>query len=291
MIIEIHGAGFQNKGAELMLRTTVAELQKRLPQLVPAVDPTYGPYNQRSKLALYQIIPPRTHVGTSGFAKRFYKQRLFSSAGGERLFRYITGTRLDMYGCVSLARVQGLIDVAGFAYTDEWGSQPTQDLALLTQYYKSVGKPVILLPQAFGPFEKYETKRAFEKVVENASLVFARDQRSYDYILEISPSSGKLYKAPDITLFYPEVSSVASVDEEKNHYVCMVPNIRMLDQGKQDWATKYESYMLAIARELKRCGIHIKLVVHDVSGHDLKLAQEIYSELSLSDVTLVESAL
>ena len=66
MIIEIHGAGFKNKGAELMLRATCDELQKRLPQSSLAIDPTYGDYELRARLGLHQILPPRTHTGTPG---------------------------------------------------------------------------------------------------------------------------------------------------------------------------------------------------------------------------------
>lgn len=286
MIIEIHGAGFQNKGAELMLRTVVSELRQRLPGFEPAIDPSYGPYNSRCKLELLQIFPLRSHVGTAGFSKRFRRQRFFASLGGGRLFRYIGGGQLSTYGFVSLSSVQGLIDIAGFAYTDQWSSQPTKDLAQLTQYYKSRKKPVILLPQAFGPFQKDETRFAFRKVIDNASLIFPRDRKSYEYVIELSPDANKILQAPDITLFYPTFSD----DEVQAHsdYVCIVPNIRMLEQGKHYWDEKYESYLTLIAKEIIHQGLQVRIIVHDASGDDLKIAQNIFEKVDSPHATIVD---
>ena len=286
MIVEIHGAGFQNKGAELMLRTAVSELRQRMPEFKPAIDPSYGPYNSRCELKLLQIFPLRSHVGTPGFSKRFRRQKLFALQGAERLFRYIRGGQLSTYGCVSLSSVQGLIDIAGFAYTDQWGSQPTQDFTDLTQYYKSRRKPVILLPQAFGPFRKDETRSAFRKVIDNASLIFARDRKSYEYVVELASDPTKILQAPDITLFYPSSSN----DETQVHsdYVCLVPNIRMLDQGKQQWGENYELYLTLIAREIIDRGLPVRIIVHDASGGDLRIAQSIYEKVASSRVTIVD---
>lgn len=287
MYLEVHGAGLANKGAELMLRATLAELRLRLPEVTPAIDPTYAAYSQRGELGLFQILPPRTHVGTLGFAKRFRKQRLFSVVASGRLFRYVTGIELEMYGCVTLASMAGLLDLAGFAYTDEWGTRPTEDFAALSNYYRVKRKPIILLPQAFGPFRRQESRTAFKKIVDNATLVYARDQQSYDYALEVSQMTEKVFRAPDITLFYPDIWSEER-PAERGQYVCIVPNIRILDQGKRDWGDRYKIYLTEIARALERRGILVHLVVHDASGEDLRLTTEIHREIGSPGVTIVE---
>jgi len=288
MIVEIHGAGFQNKGSELMLRATVSELRRRLPGFVAAIDPTYGPYALRSHLALLQVFPPRSHVGSRGFVARFRKQRLFASLRGEKLLGYLLGAPLSSYGCVSLSGVQALIDIAGFAYTDEWGSRPTRDFASLAAYFRGEGKPVILMPQAFGPFQREETRSAFRRILDNATLVFARDQQSYEYIVELSTEPGRIMKAPDITLFYPEASLEETDAGAKSDYVCVVPNIRVLDQGKKIWGDKYQSYLLHMMQELLRWALRVRVVVHDASGPDLKLAQQICEEVSSPAVSLMQ---
>ena len=286
MIIEIHGAGFKNKGAELMLRTVVSELKTRLPRLNLAIDPTYGSYESRSRLGLRQMIPPRSKVGRLGFSNRFLRQKLFAASKVEKLLRYFGG--IDIYGCTSLSSVQALIDIAGFAYTDQWGSQPTKDFAELTDYYRQHNKPVILLPQAFGPFDKEETKVAFRRVIENANLVFARDRVSYQYAIELASNSDKVMRAPDITLFYPD--DISDEIQVNSNYVCIVPNARMLDQGKKQWSKIYESYLIQISREILSQGLQIQIVVHDSSGQDLSIAKRILNQFSSADAVIVNKS-
>lgn len=286
MIVEIHGAGFKNKGAELMLRTVVNELKTHIPRLKPAIDPTYGSYESRSRLGLRQMIPPRSHVGALGFSNRFLRQKLFAASKIEKLSKYFGG--LDPYGCTSLSNVKALIDIAGFAYTDQWGSQPTKDFAKLTDYYRRHNKPVILLPQAFGPFHNEETKVAFKRVIENANLVFARDRVSYQYARELAANSDKVMQAPDLTLFY--ANSTTDDIQVNSNYVCIVPNARMLDQGKKQWSKIYESYLIQISREILSQGLQIKIVVHDSSGQDLSIAKRILNEISSTDAVIVNKS-
>ena len=285
MIIEIHGAGFQNKGSELMLRTVVGELKNRLPSIEPVIDPLYGSFRSRSELGLKQIFPLRSHVGSRGFSWRFTRQKMFASMSGNLIFQSLSGGSLDVYGCVSLSSIEGLIDIAGFAYTDQWGSKPTEDFAALSQFYRSRKRPIILLPQAFGPFEQPETKKAFTKIVNNANLIFARDQISYDYLTALAPKSREIFQAPDITLFYPSSTNVHDSPEPK--YVSLVPNIRMLDQGSDEWGEKYETVLQIITKEIIRNKIEVRIVVHSASENELMLAKRLMDAISSNWIELV----
>lgn len=277
MIVEIHGAGFANKGAELMLHAVVAELRERLPEIESAIDPMYGPYPLRSSLGLYQVFPPRSHVGTKGFSRRFLFQRLVASMGTGKIQRALR-IQQNLYGCINISEIDAFLDIAGFAYSDEWGSRPTRDLASLTAYYKAQGKPIIFLPQAFGPFQRDETRSAIRKVLNNASLVFARDQQSYDYLLEFSSDPNKIHRSPDMTLFYPRMSSSLSQSVSEKGYACVVPNIRILDRGEKAWGDKYHCCLSVITKELLQRGLDVKVVVHDNTGEDLMLARRICEE-------------
>jgi len=285
LIIEIHGAGFDNKGAELMLRTTVSELQRRIEHFIPAIDPMYGTYQARCNLGLYQIVPPRSHVGTPGFLTRFRRQKRVAALAKAYPFRRLSQRSTDLYGMVDISRVAGFIDIAGFAYTDQWGTQPTLDMATLTEYYRKHKKPVILLPQAFGPFERPESQSAFAQVLHHADLVFARDQQSWEYAAALAPNPDKIMQAPDITLFYPKQQVHPSVPATP--YVCLVPNIRILDQGKHEWGEKYITYLCCIGKELLRQGIAVKIVIHDVAGDDLNLAQTILQGIESPTVEII----
>jgi polysaccharide pyruvyl transferase WcaK-like protein len=288
MIIELHGAGFQNKGAELMLRATLSELRRRLSSFQAAIDPGYGPYLWRCELGLNQIVPLRSHVGSKGFYYRFQAQKLFALFQGERIVGKLLGTDLCRLGCVSLSRIDALVDIAGFAYTEEWGARPTQHLAMLTSYYRRRGCPVILLPQALGPFRSQEIRLAFRKVLANSTLVFARDEESYGYVNELSPDPSKVRIAPDITLFYPPETDSGVASPRENAYACVVPNSRLLDQGRERWGDKYRQLLLLITKELLRSGLQVKVAIHDASPGDLALGHYLCERSSSSAVALIQ---
>ena len=131
MIIEIHGAGFENKGAELMLRATVAELRARMSDLELVIDPGYGSFLERSKLGLKQFFPQRSNIGTKNWKRRFTIQKLLSFS-------------LNSYGCVSLKSIDALIDISGFTFSDRWNPRPTEDMAILTKYYSGCPRRKVL---------------------------------------------------------------------------------------------------------------------------------------------------
>jgi polysaccharide pyruvyl transferase WcaK-like protein len=284
--IEIHGAGFQNKGAELMLRAAVHRLRDRLPGIEIAIDPSYGSFDQRAALGLRQMYPTRTHVGTRGFRKSLGSQKIFSRLAATRLLDGPVNSQLGRYGCVSLWQSQALVDIAGFAYSDEWGIRPTQDFSRLAAVYAERNKPVILMPQAFGPFDKMETKAAFRKIIDSASLIFARDRQSFEHVQSLVPGTEKVFLAPDITLFFPENDSVKKPGSD---YVSIVPNIRMVDKNKRGWAEKYESYLILVIEEILRKGLRVKIIVHDISGQDIQLTESIAARVNSPKLSIFES--
>lgn len=270
MIIEIHGAGFHNKGAELMLRTTIAELGDRLPNATFAVDPTVGAYAHRSRLGLRQIVPPRWWMGSSRFRPLLAVQRIL----GPLLTQYPVEDMLDIYGGVALRQIDALIDVSGFAFTDQWGSDPIRDFTRLAKVYKKKQKPVFMLPQGFGPFNEHESRKAMKEMVEAVDRVYARDQVSLQHVRSVSSAPQQLRKAPDITLFYPKMleSVQPSADASRS---CIIPNIRMLRQGGAEWGSRYEKLIIHLGNLLKKCGERVCLLVHDTSGEDLAIARQV----------------
>ena len=60
MIVEIRGAGFVNKGAELMLHAILCKLREAYPQAVFTIDPSpedgSQPYSQIVSLGIYPKV-------------------------------------------------------------------------------------------------------------------------------------------------------------------------------------------------------------------------------------------
>jgi polysaccharide pyruvyl transferase WcaK-like protein len=284
--IEIHGAGFQNKGAELMLRAAVHQLRQRLPGVDIAIDPSSGSFRQRALLGLYQMFPKRGVVGGERFWERLRLQKAYSALASVKILGNLINSLLNRYRYVSLSQVQALVDIAGFAYSDEWGKRPTLGFSDLARTFSGHGKPVILMPQAFGPFEKAESRAAFRSVIDIASLIYARDRRSFEHVLALAPGAKNVFRAPDITLFYPDAGLTA---KPQSDYISIVPNVRMLDKGRQDWAEKYEDYLVAVIEEILRRNLQVKIIVHDISGQDIQVTQSILARVNSPHLGLVES--
>jgi hypothetical protein len=63
----------------------------------------------------------------------------------------------EQYGVVLDKEVNVVLDAAGFAYSDQWGPDLSEELARSSKRWKKQGSKVILLPQAFGPFRDQVT--------------------------------------------------------------------------------------------------------------------------------------
>ena len=127
-----------------MLHTVLAELGERLPGFQAAIEPTCGPFDERAALRLRSILPFRFKGPSKYLPAMLTLQRLSSTLVPSRVAR--------LYGCVTLKDIGALVDISGFALSDQFPVRWSDNLARIAGYYSSRGKPVILLPQAFGPF-------------------------------------------------------------------------------------------------------------------------------------------
>jgi len=109
VIIEIKGAGSQNKGAEMMLLTILQELKKTSSEIKFTVTPCIGvcEYGFFSKYGLY----PKVWLSFKGFQ--------FG-----RLGRFIPKKIRTMYGLITNDEIDVVLDASGFAYSDQWGEYP-----------------------------------------------------------------------------------------------------------------------------------------------------------------------
>lgn len=169
MMIEIRRVGFINKGAELMLYAVLEKMKEKYPNAKFCMAPSgNAPYEKRIKLGMYQKV----HL--------WYKGIQFGL-----LANFIPKIIRDRYGLIMDHEIDVVIDAAGFAYSDQWGNNGTWELSNSTKRLKKYGAKVILLPQAFGPFENSLNQSSIKKAVKNIDLLFAREKISYDYLINI----------------------------------------------------------------------------------------------------------
>jgi colanic acid/amylovoran biosynthesis protein len=266
MIVEIHGAGFQNKGAELMLNTVIYELSHRLPGINFSINPLFGTYEERSKYGMLQLFPPRQRLLNKHFKTTLNLQRLFAPCITKRLTRF--------YGVVSVNRNDALIDISGFAYSDMWKVNPANSFAALVKVYKRQNKPIVLLPQAFGPFDREESKEAIKSIIKNVSLIYPRDIESFKHLSDLSKSAKNIHIATDITLFFPR-NLEPNINPKKAKYCCIIPNAHVVEKAESRIKQRYFDLLLAISKEISRHSIPIWILIHDTTGADLEIVNQL----------------
>ena len=214
MKILITGAGFENKGAEAMLRTVQVELNNRLPD---ADFFLWRPSQWNCRLAL--------NNGFSPFQFPFDKgDSLWHWAHGQRIrlllwsLKELLSTRdsRDIYAVFSkkirmtracnryLKRSKMdfdvLIDICGFAYGDSWGVGNFLNIGLLREYCQENGNPKFFLPQAWGNFEKPEVRDALREMLNDKRVYFySRDEHSCRYLEQaLEKTKGSIPVTSDI---------------------------------------------------------------------------------------------
>ncbi|OEU66735.1 MAG: hypothetical protein BBJ57_09465 [Desulfobacterales bacterium PC51MH44] len=213
MKILINGAGFENKGAEAMVRTVQAELAKRL----PSVD-----------LFLWRVSVWNHRIATDSgmnpltlpFELPYSKWRLLGERTGKTLWSvqeicHMMGMKqiwllfdrskrfdkaCDCYLQRTTEGFDALIDISGFAYGDVWGVGGFGKIRPVIDYCKQYDKPAFFLPQAWGSFDNPHVKKAVRKLLSGKGVSFySRDKSSCRYLEEaLDKPKGFIASYPDI---------------------------------------------------------------------------------------------
>lgn len=261
MIIEIRKAGFVNKGAELMLHAAQQKLKTRYPDatfvMAPTTEKSDHPFRKLVQLGFY----PKASLWRYGI-----QWGNLANLAPQQL--------REMYGVVLDKEVDVVIDAAGFAYSDQWGDDPSIELAQSVKTWKKNGTRVILLPQALGPFTTDKIQAAMKTVAENVDLIFPRERVSYELLTGLTGERANIRQAPDFTNLISGVIP-ADFDAEQNRF-CIVPNCRMLDKTDQQTRDAYLPFLITCTRYLLEKGAKPFVLVHEGKG-DLALAEKLSS--------------
>ncbi|MCQ4257939.1 polysaccharide pyruvyl transferase family protein [Stutzerimonas stutzeri] len=261
MIIEIRKAGFVNKGAELMLHAALQKLKTRYPDatfvMAPTTEKSDHPFRKLVQLGFY----PKASLWRYGIQ-------------WGNLANFAPRPLREMYGVVLDKEVDVVIDAAGFAYSDQWGDDPSIELAQSVKTWKKNGTRVILLPQALGPFTTEKIQAAMKTVAENVDLIFPRERVSYELLTDLTGERANIRQAPDFTNLISGVIP-ADFDAEQNRF-CIVPNCRMLDKTDQQTRDAYLPFLITCTRYLLEKGAKPFVLVHEGKG-DLALAEKLSS--------------
>ncbi|MEM9422390.1 MAG: polysaccharide pyruvyl transferase family protein, partial [Pseudomonadota bacterium] len=233
--IEVFGGDFNNRGGQLMLWATIQRLRASCPEAICAIDAEWkSPFKERSSYGLYTLCPslPRENPR---------RAKVFRSIGNIAS-KIIPKSSFTKYGLLGCTQADALVDIAGYAYGDKWPAFMYDISQRRYQYYSRQNKPVILLPQMLGPFGNAEHKAGFQRMTQNVSKIYARDDISYQETQNClgSQKSDKIGRSPDITIeVQPGPIPHKYKDLLESNYAIITPNARMLDKASEAWKANY----------------------------------------------------
>ncbi|HPR63846.1 MAG TPA: polysaccharide pyruvyl transferase family protein [Thermoanaerobaculia bacterium] len=262
MIFEVRGAGFVNKGAELMLRSVIDQLNTSFQNCKIVIDPIYATRENRISLGLYK------------------KARIkFLRHAGQQIVRLIPEKIRKTYGMITESEIDAVIDISGFAYGDKWGTIYAREMASACKRWKHDNKKVILLPQAFGPFLNHALRKYVRTIINLADIVYARDSQSFQFLQELDGPHLNIREAPDFTVLLDGIPSNEFKKDEK--IACIVPNFRMIDMTSGETEEDYLLFLVRSIEYLHQRGITPCLLLHEYSS-DIDFGNKIQSALPYS---------
>lgn len=234
MIIQVDGAGSINKGAQLMLIAVMQEIKRKNPDA--------------------KLIVNHPRAGDA-FVKAFYgenciikrKESFYQNVAKFHLI-HLTGLISRKLACFFTVKhaykgIDVVFNIGGFQFGDQWhhNEKNVADWRDYLRKLKQYGTKIIFFPQAFGPFEKKWSKKLLEVINEYADVIMARDDISYEYLVEGGVIKGKLLLYPDFTGLVKGVETEYS--KQHKGKVCIIPNSKIIQTGIMD----KESYLSSLA--------------------------------------------
>lgn len=250
-----------------MIHAAGEQITKHIPDAELYLSPLLANTEKINAAGYKAINAPLFHVA-------FCPQRQFNLTllFPELAKQYLSFKRnIAFSGDTKLADIDIIFDISGYVFAEKWGMNPTKNLLSLLRKVKKNNTKYIFLPQAFGPFSEQQIP-LMKECLQLSDLVIARENMSYQNVLEIATDKSKVELYPDITLSYKSES--ISLDKD---YCCVVPNVRMLDKAGEEWHEKYERVLLnAIDCILQNSTYKIKLLNHSAQG-DIELVNKLVS--------------
>lgn len=237
-MIEVRGVNTHNKGAHLMM-LAIADVLGDETQLT--IAPNGTEYADRSRAGYRQTVLLNQAPRISRIVGNLVPSSIRSA-----------------YGLVSDRQIDGVLDAAGFAYSDSFSPARAQREAKLAEHWARRGVPLVFLPQAFGPFQKPEQRRWSKALLEKATLIFARDRVSLAHLEELGLEND-VRLAPDFTVGL----NVSAIPRQiSGSYGAIVPNEKLVTQGRVTEGEYVES-LAAVGRQYQAAGLQAVVVIHE----------------------------
>jgi polysaccharide pyruvyl transferase WcaK-like protein len=269
VIVEICGAGFYNMGAELMLLAARNELLSWDSVNDVAISFRTGTRHQKDQAGVAAVLRLNS-------ARRPWANSIVTVMGKIAPEPIVRAAR--MY---KPSGIDALVDASGFAFGDQWGPAPSRILGSIFGLYSGAGKPIALLPQAFGPFQNANVAEVAPRALDQADLIFARDPESLSHLRGLSLTKPAVRMAPDFTnLLEP------AAEGPQHNDVIIIPNYRMVDMVESVSDQSYLAFLKACATVALDAKYRVRVIAHEVRDVDLAMRLRV----DLGDAVMCEAA-
>lgn len=253
--IFIDNSGFNNRGDQLMIQAVLEQLSEHYPDAQILVKKSA--FLQNPTYCIEHGIYPLD------VSKNFIKRSW--------LFKKVCNVLLRDNWVVSANDIDVILDCRGYHLAD-WRISDQNYVDYLKRYYSlfsKKGRRLIMLPQAFGPFENPYSREAMLIVSKQANYIYAREKTSYGYLKDLLPESNNIEVSPDFTCITQEYEQRSIILPRKD-FIILIPNSKMIEQGKST-EDQYISWLAGIAKHLQNNGEHIILVNHEGKKDEILL--------------------
>lgn len=260
LTVEVKGISFANKGAELMLFAVIDQFRQRGVDARFVVEPN-GPYQRRADFGLWQKT-------------RYIRKQINLVAP----IGWLPARVRTMFGLVNESEIDLVLDASGFSYGDQWNPAVARDrMGSTVETFNKRNVPVVLLPQALGPFTKPQARKTFAHIAKYADLVFPRDDHSLEFTqaLLTQAEHKHIRRCPDFTNLIKGI--VATEFDAEQHQVCFIPNSKMVE--KRDDGDNYITFMVKAIEAALQQQAKPFVLIHEADA-DRKLTAKIQEQLS-----------
>lgn len=249
MKIQIDGIDTKNKGAELMLVAVLEQLEDAYPNSEVWLNHT-GEFNPK--------VLPNFNLDLKLPGMRWLSKWPVKIC--RRLGRPFPITRLTRYHVRK--DIDLLLDAGGFQFSDQWKLNVKQ-VKEKEKYYKKLkenGTRLVLLPQAFGPFKTTYGKEIVKILDDYTDLIFARDEQSYECLVNAGAKESKINISCDFTL--PVKGIIPAPFQHLKGAVCLIPNHKMISP-KNNNKDKYIGLLKNIIHLYEKKGHPVFMLNHE----------------------------
>lgn len=260
MKIQIDGIDTKNKGAELMLVAVLEQLEDVYPNSEVWLNHT-GEFNPKVLPDFKLDLKTPSMRWLSKWPIKIFR-RLGHPFPITRLTRYHVRKDIDL-----------LLDAGGFQFSDQWKLTAKQ-VKEKEEYYRKLkenGTRLVLLPQAFGPFRTTYGKQIVKILDHYTDLIFARDEQSYDCLINAGAEEQKINISCDFTL--PVKGIIPEHFQYLKGAVCLIPNHKMISPEKNN-KEKYIGLLKNIIHMYEKKGLPVFMLNHE-GFRDKSLCDEI----------------